>query len=125
MTVFLREFADWIEANSSYVIGTDLFLGYVQTDAPSPCAAIVPIPGGNKNESGLMTLPTQIYSFSDEWEDGWNMQQAFVDLLEGMNMTLSEWTVVRINVDLLPQVLTKGEDGRWMFSTIYNIFVYK
>jgi hypothetical protein len=129
MTVLLKSLTTWIAANSgsppAFVVGTNFFLGYIQKTASFPCTVIIPITGGSKSSSGMMDIGIQLTTLSEEWEPGWTMQQNIVDILDGQDMTLSEWIVVRINLDFLPQVLEKTEDGKWMFTSTYKVFAYK
>lgn len=50
----IKELLDWIETKTSYIIGTDLYLGTLPTDDDDGIAAFQV--GGDENESGMQAV---------------------------------------------------------------------
>ena len=57
---FVKSLTEYVEAQTSLVIDTDLFVGAEEEDSPGEFVVITEMPGSGQNYSGLQTRAIQI-----------------------------------------------------------------
>jgi Bacteriophage minor capsid protein len=129
----LKEITQYIENETDWQVGEDLFAGFRSKDAPVRCLTVLDNSGGQAHYS----LPDagdkliQIVSKSDDYFEARSDLQFIHDLLHGSSgVTLpqiSGGTIYLINVIEavnLPQGIGKNENGEFEFSVNF-IFRYQ
>lgn len=136
----LKEFAEFIEDRTSFVVGTTLQVGFQPQDAPNRCNAILESVGGESffDLPGRADVVFQILSRStrgklanifDARDDAWEIYNALVGNTAGI-IKSAGWTfpVVDkayvadvIEAVAIPAYIGQDEQGRFEYSTNYLV----
>jgi hypothetical protein len=122
----IKEIVQYIENETDFTIGTDLFAGYIPSTITG--SAVVAIESGGATEHELpdyIEKRVQVLSRSENyWTAKTNAQTVF-DLLHGIaGITLPDVSGEEYYVDVAqavtaPQSLGQDEKGLWQISTNY------
>lgn len=112
---FLRELADYINTNTAFVLGTDLFCG-VQPDSPDRCVSLHEVPI-SLNWSRMHTWQVQLlardFDFWHAHEDCFTLFDLFVN----QGFMLVSYQVFISNSEMPPTYAGRDEAGRVLVST--------
>jgi hypothetical protein len=129
----IKGLADWIEANSAFVVGTTLQVAQRAQDAPDRCAVIVENAGGETNfyTHDLMWMQIQVVTRGEKGNSFNARDDAYVlfNLLHGAagiefgtSPDIFCATVTAVNP---PQSIGEDDRRRPEFSTNYRFAIYK
>jgi len=126
----IKEFTQYIENNSSFVIDTNIFAGFRPADAPDRCLAVLEPTGGAVNsyfpDAGekVMQILSRAVSY---WDARADIYTVFDLLKSKAQITLpiivsdTIYKAEFIEAQNFPQSLQQDEEGRWEFSVNFAI----
>jgi hypothetical protein len=126
----LKELSDWIEANSTYILGTTLQCGHRPPSAPDRCAVVQETGGGDTNfdQTDMEWVQIQIVTRAETYFDARDDARALHDLLHGAagvefgtGANVFRATITAVNP---PQYIGQDETRRFEFSTNYRVALY-
>jgi len=130
----LKEIAEFIEAQTSFVIGTDLIVGHRLTDSPDRCNVILETAGGGLHFSLTDRVDKQIQIISraktyfDARDDAHEIFNALHTgdygssghTLSAVAPATQDYEAMTIEALSDPQYIGQDEKGRFEFSTNYT-----
>jgi len=78
---FIQDLADYIEANTSLVVDTDLYIGEEPHDSPDECVTLLTSPGSTRTESGMDVQALQVLANGKSFIAAEDLAQTVHDLL--------------------------------------------
>uniref|UniRef100_A0A6M3M4H8 Tail protein n=1 Tax=viral metagenome TaxID=1070528 RepID=A0A6M3M4H8_9ZZZZ len=114
----VQDIADYIAANSSLVVDTDLFVGGETVDTPSGSVIVREFAGSTKNESGLEERAIQILALDLGYinaETIINTVYALFANKPGFASTLTG--IFFVSVVSMPGFIDRDQSGNYVFST--------
>ena len=127
----IKELTKHIEANTSFVTGTNLFAAFRPSNAPDICHAIYETFSPEDYNKVLIRQGIQILTRDTNWNSARDSALAIYDLLHGKaGITLPTvdsdvWFINSMVADSRPQPLPKDDKGRFEYSTHYTLYIQK
>mgnify|MGYP006921350691 CR=1 FL=1 len=126
----IKELADYIEDNSTFVVGTTLQVGHREQGAPDRCVVIQETGGGDSNfwQHDMEWLQIQIIARGKTYFNARDDARAVHAILNGAagidigsGATIYHASITAINP---PQYIGQDDTRRYEFSTNYRVAYY-
>jgi len=114
---FITDLVDFIEAQTSLTIDTDLFIGTDQLDGGSRRVVISESPGGVESESGLITHPIQVLAKDLTYLSAQGLAMEVYDVLANKPGFSTFSDIFYVEVINMPYPVSRDSRGMYIFST--------
>lgn len=120
---FLEDLTDYVEAQTSLIIDTDLFIASEPTDSPTKFAVITESPGCYETESGMQVQPIQVLTKDLTYLTAQALANTIFNVLKNKpGFSDVDLSAVFYCEDLsMPFCVGQDDRGRWVFSTNFLI----
>ena len=117
----IKEIVDYIEANTSFVTGTDMFVGY-QPDSPDQCVCIREFPV-TQNWSGMITMRLQVLTRAKDYFTARDDVYVIHNLIKLTGFFITDYLVMFCDIASMPQSIGHDIAGRFEFSGNYLMYL--
>ena len=115
----VQDIATYIEANSSLVMDTDLFVGAETVDTPSGSVVVREFAGSTENESGLEARAIQILALDRGYVNAEILLNTVYSLFANKSGFVSDDLIgiLFVSVSSMPGYVDRDASGHFVFST--------
>lgn len=115
----VQDIATYIEANSSLVMDTDLFVGAETVDTPSGSVVVREFAGSTENESGLEARAIQILALDRGYVNAEILINTVYSLFANKSGFVSDDLIgiLFVSVSSMPGYVDRDASGHFVFST--------
>jgi len=115
----VQDIATYIEANSSLVMDTDLFVGAETVDTPSGSVVVREFAGSTENESGLEARAIQILASDRGYVNAEILLNTVYSLFANKSGFVSDDLIgiLFVSVSSMPGYVDRDASGHFVFST--------
>ena len=115
----VQDIATYIEANSSLVMDTDLFVGAETVDTPSGSIVVREFAGSTENESGLEARAIQILALDRGYVNAEILLNTVYSLFANKSGFVSDDLIgiLFVSVSSMPGYVDRDASGHFVFST--------
>ncbi len=115
----VQDIATYIEANSSFVMDTDLFVGAETVDTPSGSVVVREFAGSTENESGLEARAIQILALDRGYVNAEILLNTVYSLFANKSGFVSDDLIgiLFVSVSSMPGYVDRDASGHFVFST--------
>ena len=115
----IQDIATYIEANTSLIIDTDLFVGAETVDTPSGSVVVREFAGSTENESGLEARAIQILASDRGYVNAEILLNTVYSLLANKSGFISNdlTGILFVSVSGMPGFVDRDASGHFVFST--------
>lgn len=119
--MFLQNLVDYIAAQVSLTLDTDLFLGMFIVDAPERSVCVLEISPGFESESGMMVHPIQVLSRDEDYTGSRSLLYSVHEVLRNKAGFSGLGDVKYCQVLNSPRFISKLDDGTFVFGSDYLV----
>jgi hypothetical protein len=128
----LKEICQWIEANSTFVLGTTLQCGHRTPSAPDRCVVVQETGGGDTNfdQPDMEWIQVQVVTRGETYFNARDDARTIHALLHGAaGITIgtapaTQYIIGAITAVNPPQYIGQDDTRRFEFSTNYRVALY-
>jgi len=115
----VQDIATYIEANSSLVMDTDLFVGAETVNTPSGSVVVREFAGSTENESGLEARAIQILALDRGYVNAEILLNTVYSLFANKSGFVSDDLIgiLFVSVSSMPGYVDRDASGHFVFST--------
>jgi len=115
----VQDIATYIEANSSLVMDTDLFVGAETVNTPSGSVVVREFAGSTENESGLEARAIQILALDHGYVNAEILLNTVYSLFANKSGFVSDDLIgiLFVSVSSMPGYVDRDASGHFVFST--------
>ena len=115
----VQDIAVYIEANTSFVMDTDLFVGAETVDTPSGSIIVREFAGSTENESGLEARAIQILALDRGYVNAEILLNTVYSLFANKSGFVSDDLIgiLFVSVSSMPGYVDRDASGHFVFST--------
>ena len=128
----IKEFCDWIETQTAFILGTTLQAGHREQGAPDRCVVVQETGGGDTNydQPDMEWLMIQVVARGESYFNARDDAKTIHALLHGAaGITIgtapaTQYIIGAITAVNPPQYIGQDDERRYEFSTNYRVAYY-
>lgn len=117
----IKEIASYIETNTSFTIGTDLFVG-LHEGAQDQCVVLNEFPDG-ENWSGMINFRLQVLARAKDYFTARADAYIVHELIKLTGFALINYVVMFSDILSMPQPIGRDLEGRFELSANYMLYI--
>ena len=114
---FIQDLADYIAANTSLIVDTDLYIAEEEVDSPDECVTLITSPGSIRTESGMDVQTLQVLAKGKSFIAAEDLAQIVHDLLANKPGFSGLEGIFYCEVINSPFPVERDGRGRYVFSS--------
>jgi hypothetical protein len=118
---FIQDLADYVAANTSLIVDTDLYIAEEAVDSPDECVTLVTSPGSSRTESGIDVQALQVLANGKSFIAAEDLAQTVHDLLANKPGFNGLEGIFYCEVINSPFPAGRDGRGRYVFSSNFVI----